>query len=33
VVIRRALDQARDDPFAVFHEWASAADEDGFADL
>jgi len=29
--LRRAA--ARDDPFAVFHEWSGAADEDAYRDL
>ena len=33
VVIRRAAAAGRIDPCAVFHEWASEADEDAFADL
>ena len=33
VLIRRAAAGERIDPFAVFHEWGSEADEDAFADL
>lgn len=33
VLIRRAATSDRIDPFAVFHEWESEADEDAFADL
>ena len=33
VLIRRAATTGQIDPFAVFHEWASEADEDAFADL
>jgi antitoxin PrlF len=33
VILRRAPGPARDDPFVLFDEWASAADEDAFADL
>lgn len=33
VLIRRAAATERIDPFAVFHEWESEADEDAFADL
>jgi antitoxin PrlF len=33
VLIRRAPATDRVDPFAVFHEWSSAADEEAFADL
>jgi bifunctional DNA-binding transcriptional regulator/antitoxin component of YhaV-PrlF toxin-antitoxin module len=32
-LIRRAAGPERIDPFAVFHEWGSEADEDAFADL
>jgi hypothetical protein len=32
-VIRRASAAERIDPFAVFREWASEADEEAFADL
>jgi antitoxin PrlF len=33
VLIRRAAKTDQIDPFAVFHEWASEADENAFADL
>ena len=33
VLIRRAEASERLDPFALFHEWGNAADEDAFADL
>jgi antitoxin PrlF len=33
VLIRRAPATERVDPFAVFHEWSSDADEEAFADL
>lgn len=33
VRIERALPEERDDPFASFHEWASAEDEAAYADL
>lgn len=33
VLIRRAATTERIDPFAVFHEWESEADEEAFADL
>jgi antitoxin PrlF len=33
VLIRRAPATDRVDPFAVFHEWSSEADEEAFADL
>ncbi len=33
VLIRRAATTERVDPFAVFHEWESEADEEAFADL
>lgn len=33
VLIRRAPATERADPFAVFHEWSSEADEEAFAEL
>jgi antitoxin PrlF len=33
VVVRRAPEPARDDPFAVFTEWASRADAKTYDDL
>ena len=32
VVLRPLRRTARDDPFAVFHEWSGAADEDAYRD-
>lgn len=33
VVIQKAKAGAENDPFAVFNEWASAADDEAYADL
>jgi antitoxin PrlF len=33
VVLRPLRRPSSDDPFAVFHEWSSAADEDAYRDL
>ncbi len=33
VVIAKAAENAEDDPFAVFTEWASAADEKAYGNL
>lgn len=33
LIVRRAPKPTADDPFAVFHEWAGAADTDAYEDL
>lgn len=33
VVVRPWREPPRDDPFAVFHEWASPEDDEAYADL
>lgn len=33
IVVRPWREPAREDPFAVFHEWASTEDDEAYADL